>query len=752
MSICCPDAENQTESALRRPCALLVAYACSPDHGSEAGVGWNRALEAAKVCDTWVLCEETEFAASVRRYLNEHGEIPGLHFEFLPKRPWESWLWRVPGCGYLAYNWWQRRALVAAQALHAKIGFDLVHQITFGTYREPGYMAQLGVPWIWGPFGGTQNFPWRFLHRAGLLGAFRESVRNVSNVIQLHLSPRVRRAARQATVVVAANSTVSNDFTRTFGIFPETLSDVGIHEVATAARRPEHGGPLRILWAAHCFTRKALNLLIEALARLPAEIDYELRVAGDGPAQRRWQRLAERRGVAGRIQWMGRLSHHDTLQAYAWADVFAFTSLRDTTGCVVAEALSNGVPVICLDHQGARDVVTEECGIKVPVTGPRETIARFAEALALLARDPPRRRRLGEGAVRRARDYLWSRQGEQMAALYRRALADKTAASMGGAPLTGTDRAPCLHGRRWSAKGAVCESIAPRSALMSFLRDAVLRASKPLDRWFPRTAAAGFGILLYHRIAAPIEGVPCPTYNVPPAQFRAQMQGLLALGYTAWPLEQALDWHRQQRPIPAKTFVVTFDDGYENNYTQAWPILRELKIPATVFVTTGCLDSRQPFPCDDWTAAGSAGVPPETWRPLSSTQCLEMVEDGLITLGSHTHTHEKFAMRPEDFSHDLQKSLAVLRSRFRQEAVVFAFPFGMSSPALKADVRRAGLLCSLSVESRRVRLADDPLDWGRIIVEATDSAECVAARLDGWYRAAEDAWHNFRRWLRAGRP
>ena len=100
------------------------------------------------------------------------------------------------------------------------------------------------------------------------------------------------------------------------------------------------------------YRARQLDLLIESLARLPADVRYEVRVLGDGPARRRWQRLAQRRGVADRITWAGRLSHRETLGAYARADVFAFTSLRDTTGCVVVEALSNGLPVVCLDHQG----------------------------------------------------------------------------------------------------------------------------------------------------------------------------------------------------------------------------------------------------------------------------------------------------------------------------------------------------------------------------------------------------------------
>jgi glycosyltransferase involved in cell wall biosynthesis len=120
---------------------------------------------------------------------------------------------------------------------------------------------------------------------------------------------------------------------------------------------------------------------------------------------------------------LGWLPHDETLRQYHWAQVFLFTSLRDTTGTVVLEALAAGLPVVCLDHQGARDFVTDQCGIKVPVTTPGKTIDGLRDAIAALARDPSYRRRLGEGAVRRAERYAWPHNGAQLAEVYRRVLA-----------------------------------------------------------------------------------------------------------------------------------------------------------------------------------------------------------------------------------------------------------------------------------------------------------------------------------------
>ena len=162
-----------TAQRSRRPRLLIMAYACSPVRGSESAVGWNRAVQAAKHFDTWVICEEREFKPDIIRYLQEHGDIPGLNFVFvpMPRRQWS--LGQVHGTlWYTMLNLWHRRAYAVARRLHEEIGFDLVHQLTFCGYREPGYLWKLDVPFVWGPVGGTQNYPWRFITRAGLAARF----------------------------------------------------------------------------------------------------------------------------------------------------------------------------------------------------------------------------------------------------------------------------------------------------------------------------------------------------------------------------------------------------------------------------------------------------------------------------------------------------------------------------------------------------------------------------------------------------
>jgi glycosyltransferase involved in cell wall biosynthesis len=116
------------------------------------------------------------------------------------------------------------------------------------------------------------------------------------------------------------------------------------------------------------------------------------------------------------------LPREEALAQYQWADVLVFTSLRDASGSVVMESLSQGLPVICLDHQGIGDIVTAQCGIKVPVTSTAEVVQRLSEAIIALAQNRERLDELAVAALERARAYLWGRKVEQTAEIYRQVL------------------------------------------------------------------------------------------------------------------------------------------------------------------------------------------------------------------------------------------------------------------------------------------------------------------------------------------
>lgn len=275
-------------------------------------------------------------------------------------------------------------------------------------------------------------------------------------------------------------------------------------------------------------------------------------------------------------------------------------------------------------------------------------------------------------------------------------------------------------------------------------RRLAIEATAGLNALFGPRLENAFGILTYHRIAPEFSGRPTPTWNVTPQRLRTQLSELLARGYVAWPLRRTLEVCMTNKPVPRNVFVVTFDDGYQCVHQHALPVLQELSVPATVFLATAYIDSREKFPFDDWQAAGDSEVA-EAWRPLTSDLCRELQATGLIELGSHTHRHIDYRARLPELEVDLRESRNFLQRQFDISDATFAFPFGIFDAEMCAAVRRGGLLCALTTQSELVTPASDLYRWGRFTVNDYDTGRTLAAQLAGWYSLARGAWLRVRR-------
>jgi peptidoglycan/xylan/chitin deacetylase (PgdA/CDA1 family) len=277
-----------------------------------------------------------------------------------------------------------------------------------------------------------------------------------------------------------------------------------------------------------------------------------------------------------------------------------------------------------------------------------------------------------------------------------------------------------------------------RRAAVALGKRAGARFSVGLHKLFGSRAKNAFGILMCHRVTDVRGGVPEPTWNVTPARFREQMRGLLARGYRITSLRTAIQHVRDGQPIPPNTAVVTFDDGYRNLYEHAWPVLRELGVPATIFAVTAFVDSTDPFPFDRWGVPHRGQTPPVDWQPLTWAQCREMERSGLVEIGSHTHTHVDFRGNATALREDLATSLATLRERLGRNDFTFSFAYGgrrlgYASEALLRAAKESGALCALTTETELATPKSSPFGWGRLEVVQSDTADTIAAKLEGWY-------------------
>lgn len=155
---------------------------------------------------------------------------------------------------------------------------------------------------------------------------------------------------------------------------------------------------------------KGIHLIIRALREVRLSIqDATLTIVGDG-RDRVWLRgLARQLDFEQAIEWRGQLPRKQVMAIYGSYTAFVFPSLHDSGGTVVMEALSQGMPVICLDIAGPGAILPENCGFKIAALDRTEeqVVSALAEAMIRVGRDAALRRELAENALAAARKQTW---------------------------------------------------------------------------------------------------------------------------------------------------------------------------------------------------------------------------------------------------------------------------------------------------------------------------------------------------------
>ena len=403
---------------------LMQCYSCSPYSGSERGMGWNFALHVSRFHDVHLIVEEKDGRPVMEKYAQEHPEAfehITLHYIRKVQHPILRKIW--PPIYYHFYNKWEKKAYRLAKALDAEEHFDLVHRVTLSSYRSPGYLWKLGKPFIWGPVCGFTNTAWCLLPGLGLHGIVYFTCRNIINRLQFRWGRQAHAAAAHASAIMVSDAHALPEIKRYWGKDALLMSDGGIPEDGYHPVMSPHepGTPLRICWSGVLTTLKALNFVLAALPLCRQKV--ELHILGKGEKEQEWKALAEHLGVADKVFFHGFLPHHQAQAFLESCHVFCHSSIKEGgLATVVLEALRAGLPLVVIDHCAHASVVTEACGIKIPVMRPQQLSERFAAAFDKLAEDEALRHRMAESALERARHYTWPKRMETVLALYENAV------------------------------------------------------------------------------------------------------------------------------------------------------------------------------------------------------------------------------------------------------------------------------------------------------------------------------------------
>lgn len=400
---------------------LISAYACSPKQGSEPGMGWNFVLGLSNYHEVHVITETIKWKAEIEHYLEAFPELRNnLNFYYIEKERNKKLRKLWPPSYYWFYKTWQKKAYKLALELNEKENFDIIHQLNMVGYREPGYLWKMDNPFVWGPIGGLENSPWNFIPSLGIKGMVFYTGRNFYNLFQRNFSKRAKQAAiRNKSTLIAATPGNQNLIQDLWNINSEVICEVGFENQESEilfSKRANNNEPLKIIWSGLHTPRKNLPLLLASLAKV--KFPFKLEILGQGELTKSWKKLAINYGINSHCNWYGWLERKEAIEIMRKGHVFCITSISDLTSTVTLEALSYGLPIICLDHCGFSHVVNDECGIKIPVNNPKEAILNFRLALEKINQNEEYRQNLSCGAIARANEFIWDKKIDKLNEIY----------------------------------------------------------------------------------------------------------------------------------------------------------------------------------------------------------------------------------------------------------------------------------------------------------------------------------------------
>jgi peptidoglycan/xylan/chitin deacetylase (PgdA/CDA1 family) len=184
------------------------------------------------------------------------------------------------------------------------------------------------------------------------------------------------------------------------------------------------------------------------------------------------------------------------------------------------------------------------------------------------------------------------------------------------------------------------------------------------------------------------------------------------MGYIPITLKQFLACQRDHRLVPARSVVITFDDGYTDNYTHAYPVLRGRNIPATIFLVSDYIGLANQWDQQKQLAG----------RPLMSWSQVQELRTQGVQFGAHTCSHPVLtAISSNQAEEEITISRQQLESRLGMPVEVFAYPYGEYDPAIQAMVQEAGFVAGCTVDPGLNTLITPIFSLRRTEIRGTDS-------------------------------
>ncbi len=194
-------------------------------------------------------------------------------------------------------------------------------------------------------------------------------------------------------------------------------------------------------------------------------------------------------------------------------------------------------------------------------------------------------------------------------------------------------------------------------------------------------------VILYHKIDAPSRDDLLRGGFTPPARFARQMAYLNKRGFVFYTASELIEYFLERGTFPPNGIAVTLDDGWKDNYTNAFPILRRFRIKATIFLVPSCIGK---------VSSKAVGEGEGGRAHLSREEILEMASHG-IEFGSHSMNHRMLHDLPlEEVKFEVEEAKRQIEEMLQKPCKTFAYPAGRFSTSARRVIEDAGHIAAFS--------------------------------------------------------
>ncbi len=399
---------------------LATCYAVNPFKGSEDGMGWNFVYQIARFNKVIAITRENNREA-IEKFMQQnpdevYNNITYLYFDL----PYWMRFWKKGSRGaMLYYTLWQKG--IVSFIKKQKVTFDIAHNVNFHNDWTPSYLWKLGKPMVWGPIGHHPIIPAQYLKPYALQYYLKDRATWMIKKVFWTSSFALRKTVKKADHIFCMNSGVEkmlNLKNKSFSIQPsvatEDFSSNVLHEkknfhlISVGRFVPLKGFDLTLL---------SFIKFLENLSETENE-NCKLTLVGTGPEKDFYQKIIAENKVENQVEIIEWIDRKELMKLYEKSSVFLFPS-HEGAGMVVAEAMSFGLPVVCLDNEGPGEFINAKCGFAVAQVDYNTTILELKEALRILYSDRELLQKMSSGARQHFQEnFTWNCRGEHLKTIY----------------------------------------------------------------------------------------------------------------------------------------------------------------------------------------------------------------------------------------------------------------------------------------------------------------------------------------------